>query len=134
MVPEVNNFLVNALLVLAPHSYEKASQVPGSFPISDSLRPELAALKIRSSKKEVISPRLDMTALLQSTTKVSSSALLSLLSTNISLLDRFSQLYVTSEAFVEIGTPLLSILQAVRANAVPSALQVSASPCGFVSC
>lgn len=70
-----------------------------------------------------------MSALLgQSGMKASNQELQSLLSTTLSLLDRFSQLYVSSEAFVEIVTPLASIVRAIREKEVSLTLQVRALP------
>ena len=124
LIPEVLNFLSNAILLLAPHNFSE-STLPGGFPAPDVLRKDLADLKLTASATTPSS--LDIvTGLTQSDLDAADDTTsASLLLAAIQLLSRFSQLYVSLESFAQIAEPILAILDGIDISNMHDQLQTS---------
>ncbi|KAI0832695.1 Nop14-like protein [Trametes gibbosa] len=119
LVPEAINFLVNIFLHLAPHPYQKASSVPGDFPLQDFRSPLTTTLALNSKKAKKLSPgKPDLSKCLSGDvpgeqTKVDFLAL------SLELLGRFADMYKGLEGFVELYTPIQEILSSVKSSSIP---------------
>lgn len=116
IVPEVLNFLSNGLLILAPHTLASPEALPGALVAHDAFRPELADCEIKD-KSAPASQRMSLTA----DTPDPGSLLLNA----ESLVDRFAQMWVSNSAFIEMFTPILACMEAVKEKKLGSANKVS---------
>ncbi|KDQ64193.1 hypothetical protein JAAARDRAFT_116740 [Jaapia argillacea MUCL 33604] len=125
LVPEAVNFLVNVVLHLAPHGYERAADVPGSFSLPDFRSDLCLGLRIKAKKsKKLTVGRPDLVALLNgSGAGEDEQVKLDLLATSLGLLDRFAEMYKGLEGFIELCQPILEILQAVEHRSPPDGLK-----------
>ncbi|KAF4619608.1 hypothetical protein D9613_004925 [Agrocybe pediades] len=114
LVPEAINFLVNAVLHLAPHQYQKVSDLPGFFPSpdfkSDLCRP--LAMKPKA-KKTVVVQRASLNGLL-SANDTDEQSKADLLTLSLELLGKFADLYKGVEGFVELYEPVLAVLENIE--------------------
>jgi nucleolar protein 14 len=124
-VPEAINFVINAILHLAPHKYEQAADVPGCFPHPDFSSELTKPLRIKSGQAPAddMSSSLDIVSIL-SDVRNSKAANTRLLSTSFALLGRFADKYHALDGFPELFGPILSICKGLRSKKLPSALQV----------
>ncbi|KAF7332673.1 hypothetical protein MKEN_00150200 [Mycena kentingensis (nom. inval.)] len=106
-VPEAVNFAVNAVLHLAPHDYPDAASVPGSFPIPD-FGIGLGLKKLKD--KELPKPEL---AQLLAAADDNTDAKSQLLLLAVDLLGKFGEVYKPLDGFVELYTPILTILRSL---------------------
>lgn len=123
LVPEAINFVVNAVLHLAPHGYKTTSALPGSFPALD-FRSELCQiLELNTKSSKAVGPRkADLPALLgmQEPTEQAKADLLALA---LELLGRFADMYKSLEGFCELYEPILEIVQNINVRKLVEGLQ-----------
>lgn len=120
LVPEAINFLVNAILHLCPHRYQKAAELPGLFPAPDFKVPELQA----HGTKSLTPGRPNITDIITNE-ETSDQTKLDLLSLSLELVGRFADLYKSLDGFIELYEPILAILSALTVKKVSKALKVS---------
>lgn len=118
-MPEAVSFLSTAILLLFPHTLT-TSTLPGSFPAADAFRSELRPLRVQSDADLVDDERADLSSFLISAT--TSTAVLARAA--LKLIERFAEMYVSLDAFIELFSPIVEILKSVKAAALPSSLQV----------
>ncbi|KAH9855079.1 Nop14-like protein [Lenzites betulinus] len=124
LVPEAINFLVNSVLHLAPHQYQKASSVPGYFPLQDFQTPLTTPLALNSKKAKKLSPgKPDLNKCL-SEDVLSEQVKVDLLALSLELLGRFADLYKGLEGFVELYTSIQDILSSVKGSGLPPNLAI----------
>lgn len=117
-VPEVVNFLANALLHLAPHGYKETAALPGSFPSPDFQRfPELAVDPKSSRKLTIGSPNFGAG-------ETGEQAKVNLLALNLTLLERFAGLYKGLDGFPELYHPVHEIIGKLHTKNLSSELKV----------
>jgi nucleolar protein 14 len=123
-VPEVVNFLANAILHLSPHPYKRVTNVPGNFPspdfASDLCKPLMYVAK-RDKVKEV--KKVDLISLMmdEKCTELHKAGLLDI---TLSLLDRSANVYKGLEAFIELYHPLSQLLQDIQSDQLSNGLKV----------
>lgn len=86
----------------------------------DVSRLELASLKI--GKAELAGDAPSLTSMLGATAPKGAGKALAL--TALTLLERFAELYVSLDAFIELFTPVADICNGVQADRLPTALRV----------
>ncbi|KAI0638448.1 nucleolar protein 14 [Trametes polyzona] len=115
-VPEATNFLVNAVLHLAPHPYQDASSVPGYFPLQDFRSSLTTPLALDVKKAKTLSPgKPDLSECLYEGAP-SEQAKVDLLAVSLELLGRFADMYKGLEGFIELYTPIQEILGSLKIN------------------
>ncbi|TFK72011.1 Nop14-like protein [Pluteus cervinus] len=121
LVPEAVNFLINAILHLAPHHFKDVSSLPGSFPAQD-FRSELTrSLSIDlQSAANVLVGKADLPSLLDGD-ESSNQRKADLLGLTIALLGRFANMYKGLDGFIELYDPICQIVTKID---VPKAYQV----------
>lgn len=124
-VPEAINFLVNAVVHLAPHSYASIASVPGSAAIPDFDSDLCQSLKInpaRISKKEQKTERprqINITSILSRAGDDADEAdKLDLLTVAFSLLGRYADFYKGLDGFIEIFEPISQIITSFEVDIV----------------
>ncbi|KIY66708.1 Nop14-like protein [Cylindrobasidium torrendii FP15055 ss-10] len=110
LIPEAINFLVNAVLHLAPSSYEDASALPGSFACPDFKSGP--ALSLLADASVAPPERLDILSVLSSA-EPSSEACSGLLKITFDLLGRYAEMYKSLDGFIELFTPISDVLKNV---------------------
>lgn len=127
-VPEAVSFTVNAVLHLAPHSYQDASSLPGSFPTPDFKSEHSAALSMDTKKAKQLSvAQPDLSRILAGGSSDEQSKV-NLLSLALDLLGRFAEMYKDLDAFVELYDPILQVLENIKAKKLCDGLQVRFPP------
>ncbi|KJA29642.1 hypothetical protein HYPSUDRAFT_31595 [Hypholoma sublateritium FD-334 SS-4] len=116
LVPEAINFLLNTVLHLAPHRYEEAAALPGSFPAPD-FRSDMTRHLAMSPKarKSLVERKANLTGLL-SADDSDEQAKADLLSLAFSLLGKYADLYKALDGFIELYAPALSLLEHVESK------------------
>ena len=130
-VPEVMNFLVNAVLHLAPHKFGDVSELPGTFPSPDFKTEQTERLGMKTGPKAregVVERKPVLTDLLLSK-EATEQDKADLLGIALELLSRFSELYKGLDGFVELYEPIHSVLENVSAKKLPVHLSVSLFSC-----
>ena len=123
LVPEAINFLLNAVLHLAPHTFANEGSLPGTFPTPDFRSERCLPLALHKAKKlQVQKP--DLTRLLTQTVTDEQSKV-DLLSLVIELLGQYGDLYKSLSGFIELYEPVVAILEGVKKDKLPADLQVS---------
>ena len=123
-VPEVINFLTNTVLHIAPHDFQDAESLPGSFS-SPGFRPNRSnplCLETSIAKKASSHPP-SLAGIVAGTEDVSKSKV-DLLGLAINLLERFSVQYKSLEAFVDLFSPVSTILGRVKADQLSTSFRV----------
>ncbi|BGP37085.1 nucleolar complex protein 14 [Rhodotorula kratochvilovae] len=136
LVPEALNFLSNALALLLPVSSAvvSAKAFPGFFPTPDVGQEHAKALKLRAAAVGArLAPRasVNLVAALSTKGKVAAGEAeqlkVDLVASALALIETYRGMYADSEAFVELFSPLESVLKAVKLDKVPEALRTSIS-------
>ncbi|KAK0499598.1 nucleolar protein 14 [Armillaria luteobubalina] len=110
LVPEAVNFVINAVLHLAPNSYKDASTLPGSFPSPD-FRSELSgSFTVQHSTGSPLSQKVDLLEVLVAGS-ANEETKFGLLSVALDLVARFAEMYKGLEGFVELYEPISTILK-----------------------
>ncbi|KAG8906997.1 nucleolar complex protein 14 [Tulasnella sp. 403] len=123
LMPETLNFLLNACLLLSPHSLKK-STLPGNFPAPDFTKDTLKPLKLNSRKASSPEPRTpDLLALLQPI-EPQEQHKADLLNTVFTLLSKFAELHKGLEGFVELFQPVVDVLSALETACYSPPLKV----------
>ena len=125
-VPEAMNFLVNAVLHLAPHKFRDVADLPGSFPAPDfkTEQTERLGMKTNGKAREGVvqrKPVLTDLLLVEDATEQDKADLLGM---TLELLSRFSELYKGVQGFVELYEPILAVLENVSVKRLPTYLSV----------
>ncbi|CAA7258546.1 unnamed protein product [Cyclocybe aegerita] len=114
LVPEAINFLVNAVLHLAPHGYEDVASIPGSFPSPDFKSELCRPLSMKAKAiKYLVSRKAELSSLMNADDD-DEQAKADLLSLSFDLLGLYADLYKGIEGFIELYEPILAILDAIE--------------------
>ena len=120
-VPEVVTFLTNTLLHLSPHKIKDVATLPGSFPSPDfGTRPELR-LDVKRARKLSLGTA-DLPAALLGTG--GEQVKVDLLGTCLTLLERFADQYKSLDGFLELYSPVQTVLVQLDVDHLPTALRV----------
>lgn len=126
LMPEVLNFLSLTIILLAPNSFTPAT-LPGSAPFTDFDAERCLPLKIRTSKvssSKTLFPRpsADLPSLLEESSPGSEQSKVDLLATAFKLVTKYAELYTSLPAFVELFTPLTTLLAGLKVAKLSPAL------------
>jgi len=125
LVPEAVNFLVNAVLHLAPHRYKDAASLPGSF-TSPDFRSELCRpLMINVKKRSTSIIQKANLGMLLSAEQPTEQAKTDLLGLSLDLLGRYAEMYKGLDGFIELYEPILEVFQHIDQKYMIDGLQVS---------
>lgn len=123
-VPEAMNFLTNGVLHLAPHQYEEADSLPGSFPAPDFNSESCRGLRLDSkARKRLVTRKPDLNTLLSAEAD-DEQAKADLLSLTFELLGKFADMYKGVEGFIESFEPILTIVEHIEVKKLPDAHKV----------
>ena len=131
LVPEAINFLVNAVLHLAPHRYKEIASVPGSFPspdFSSELRPPLT---INIKKPSASAVQIPDIAVLLSTEKPTEQVKTDLLGLLFNLLGKYAEMYKGLDGFIELYEPVTEVLRQIDQKYIIDELQASTFFCSL---
>lgn len=124
-IPEVINFLVNAVLHLGIHGFQDAASLPGSFPSPDLNSPLCHPLHINEKKGRSLEPqRPNLVNLLIKPDENTEQNKVDLLGIAFDLLGRFADMYKSLEGFIELFQPILDVLGGQRHKKMSVGLQV----------
>ncbi|KAI0650474.1 Nop14-like protein [Trametes meyenii] len=121
-VPEATNFLVNTVLHLAPHSYQDTTSVPGDFPLQDFRTAQTLSLAIEVKKAKKLSTHKPDLGRYLSEGVLGEQAKVDLLGVSLELLRKFADMYKGLEGFVELYTPIQTVLGSIRSGSLPADL------------
>jgi nucleolar protein 14 len=125
-VPEAINFVVNTILHLAPHGFQKAADVPGSFPHPD-LNSELCKpLRLSGPKAadDALTSSADLIGILTGSVEIHL-AKSQLLLVSLRIMGRFAELYRPMDGYPELFQPILDIITGIKVRKLPESIQVS---------
>lgn len=124
LVPEALNFIQDSLLHLAPHRFNDEASLPGLFPAPDFLSERCKALGLgkKAKKLDVRKPEL---AHLLDDSAVGEQSKVDLLGLTLDLLGQYADLHKGLDGFIELYDPVVSLLDGVKADSMPSGLAVS---------
>lgn len=125
LVPEAVNFLVNAVLHLAPHQYKEIASLPGSFPSPDFRSERCRLLTVSNKKRNVPVVRKADLGTLLSTGQSTEQAKTDLLGLSFDLLGRYAEMYKGLDGFIELYQPITEVLQHIDQKHIIDGLQVS---------
>ena len=124
-VPETINFLVNSVLHLAPHKYQEASTLPGSFPSPDFRSDLCRSLSLgRNIQNGLVAQKPNLFSLLTGS-NLNEQSKVDLLGNALNLLGQFADMYKALDGFVELYEPVLAILENIQSKYLPDGLKVS---------
>ena len=124
LVPEAMNFLQNSLLHLAPHKFKDEASLPGSFPAPDFKAEHCHILPFGRKAKLLDVAKPDLAALL-STDAAGDQDKANLLGLTFDLLGQYADMYKGLDAFIELYEPVLTLLDGIKSDVLPSGLSVS---------
>jgi len=125
--PESSNFLINALLLIAPHHCD-AESLPGWFPIQDFDSEHCRITRLDANYLKDLSiekPNFVEVLLIGDDDNANAQAKINLLSLTFDLIGRFAELYKSLDGFIELFGPILAILDSIQSRNLPEALVVS---------
>lgn len=123
LVPEAVNFIVNAILHIAPHSFKSIQSLPGTFPSPDFQSDLCKPLRLSKSKQPSEASVPNLSQLLEARLD-DQQAKASLLGLAIDLCGRFADLYKGLDGFIELFEPIQTILQGVDGSKLGHSIQV----------
>ena len=125
LVPEAINFLINSVLHLAPHQFQKIFALPGSFPSPDFRSDVCRSLSLsRAVQKELVVQKPDLFSLV-TTSNLNEQSKVDLLGITLNLLEKFADMYKGLDGFVELYQPILIILENIESKYLPAGQRVS---------
>lgn len=114
LVPEAINFLVNAVLHLAPHHYKESTSLPGFFFCPDFKSSLCKNLAMNTKeRKSLIVRKAELSNLIKAKDD-DGQAKADLLSLAFELLAKYADLYKSLEGFIELFDPVLTILENIE--------------------
>lgn len=123
LVPEAINFVVNAVLFLAPNPYESADVLPGAFPSPDFRSELCASLGINpGAASKLLFGEPDLWQLL--TSDPTQQLKINAFGLALELLDRFADTYKGLDGFIELYDPIYSILSSLQCSGLSDEVQV----------
>lgn len=125
LVPEVVNFIINAILHIAPHSFKSVQSLPGAFPSPDFQSNLCQPLKLKKSKQPPDASVPNLSELLDARPD-DERAKASLLCLAIDLCGRFGDMYKGLDGFIELFEPARSILRGIDVSKLDQSIQVCA--------
>ncbi|KAA1466565.1 Nop14-like protein [Dentipellis sp. KUC8613] len=118
-VPEALNFAINALLHLAPHSYQDSHSLPGSL-----FSPDFGTkLRLSGKKAKKLSAQKANLSELLNADDDNEQAKVDLLGVALDLVGRFADMYKGLEGFIELFEPILEVVEHVKTGSLPTDLQ-----------
>ncbi|KAF5333210.1 hypothetical protein D9611_002746 [Ephemerocybe angulata] len=122
LVPEAVNFLINAILHIAPHSFKSVQSLPGSFPSPDFQSELCKPLKLQKSKTPFNAEAPNLPELLEAEAN-DEQAKATLLGLALNLLGRFADMYKGLDGFIELLEPVHVVLQGVDGKKLAQNIQ-----------
>jgi nucleolar protein 14 len=118
-VPEILNFLVQALLLLFPITYSNSKFVPGCFPIPDF---DIIGSTLRYRRKRAgdIIPNCPSLFSVLTGAHYGEQAKLDLMSLSLELVGRCAEMYKFLDGFIELYGPILTIVGSLRGEKLPA--------------
>jgi nucleolar protein 14 len=124
-VPEAVNFVVNALLHLAPHPFKSVESLPGSFPAPDFKSELCKGLGVDFSKaRRTVSQKPDLIDILSMGRK-DEQAKVDLLGLSFDLIGRFADIYKSLDGYIELFRPISDVIQKIDSSRLIPEQQVS---------
>jgi nucleolar protein 14 len=124
-VPEAVNFVVNALLHLAPHPFKSVESLPGSFPAPDFKSELCKGLGVDFSKaRRTVSQKPDLIDILSMGRK-DEQAKVDLLGLSFDLIGRFADIYKSLDGYIELFRPISDIIEKIDSSRLIPEQQVS---------
>lgn len=125
LVPEALNFVLNALLHLAPHQYTDNDSVPGSFPCPDLNTPTCRHLRISIKVAKRLAPRpANLVELMARKESVDEQSKVDILLVTLDLLGRLADMYKGLDGFIELFEPVVDILDGLHLEWAAAPLKV----------
>ncbi|TEB37087.1 Nop14-like protein [Coprinellus micaceus] len=124
LVPEAVNFLLNAALHTAPHSFKSVESLPGAFPSPDFRSDLCKPLRMAKSKKTADAQPPNLPELLEAESN-DEQAKADLLGLALNLLGRFADFYKGLDGFIELFSPAQSVVQSVDGKKLAPKIQSS---------
>ncbi|KAI0080858.1 Nop14-like protein [Panus rudis PR-1116 ss-1] len=122
LVPEAVNFLINAVLHLAPHRFNDVGSLPGGFPSPDFKSERCKPLRIDSKKSKKLSvAKPDLSRLLSGQEEDEQSKV-DLLGVTLDLLRQSADMYKSLDGFIELYEPVAEVLRGVTSKNLPEGL------------
>jgi len=121
------NFLINAVLLVAPHLCDAAS-LPGWLPIPDFNSEHCRITRLGANYLKGLSiekPNFVEVLSIGGNDNDNAQAKINLLSLTFDLIGRFAELYKSLDGFIELFGPFLAILDSIQSRDLPEALVVS---------
>lgn len=123
LVPEAVNFLLNAVLHIAPHSFKSVESLPGAFPSPDFRSDLCTPLRMAKSKEPADAQTPNLPELLEAESN-DEQAKADLLGLSLNLLGRFANFYKGLDGFIELFSPVQSVVQSVDGKKLAQKIQV----------
>ncbi|KAH9943198.1 Nop14-like protein [Epithele typhae] len=120
-VPEATNFLVNSLLQIAPHPYDTAVAIPGTFSTQDFKTSLTIPLSLGKKAKTLSANKPDLARCICAN-DLGEQEKVDLLGLTLELLGRYADQYKSLDGFIELYTPIHNILESVKEASLPSDL------------
>jgi nucleolar protein 14 len=121
-VPEALGFVLQAVLLLARHSFTEESAM-GIFPYPDAFRDQLAFLKLDPSASHKPTGPINLLRVLAGDDAPDEKLKTDLMDVTLTLVGRFAEMYVSLDAFIEAFEPARIILVGIK-DQLPRTLQV----------
>jgi nucleolar protein 14 len=121
LVPEAVDFVVATIVMLAPHGFKNADDIPGDFPLQDY---DLVDLKLRGDSKSLEVGKLEILTALAGTASDEQQLKIDLLNVALTLAEKFAVMYKGLDAFIELYQPIVNIIEKLKVKKLPSELQV----------
>jgi len=123
-VPEVPNFLLSAVLFLAPHRFKDYDSLPGFIFCPDFDSDKCRALKLTKQNLQTLQPQLPSLAqVLDPTSSDVEQHKVNLLGTALELVGQFADMYRGLDGNVEIICPMLEVLNGLKLDVATEALK-----------
>lgn len=122
LVPEAINFLLNAVLHLAPHNFIDEASLPGTFPTPDFQSERCSPLAMHKAKQLKVQ-KPELTRLLAQDSS-DEQAKVDLFYLTVELLGQYGDLYKSLSGFVELYEPVVTVLEGVKKGKLPTDIQV----------
>lgn len=123
LVPEAINFLVNATLHLAPHSFANAKSLPGTFTCPDLRSAPCESLAVDARKAKGLRFQKPNLVFLISANPTEQSKI-DAFGLVLGLLERFADMYKSLDGFIELYEPINLILSGLECGRLSEDVQV----------
>ncbi|KAI5123379.1 hypothetical protein M0805_006087 [Coniferiporia weirii] len=114
LIPEATNFILNAILCLAPHRFKYVDSLPGAFPCPDFGNALCQSLQLNRKLAKALIPRPpNLARIMEAGSDSVEQAKIDLLATSFGLLGQYADMYKSLDGFIELFDPAAAILDGV---------------------